>query len=183
MKRSETTGILAMAGIMYGKPVSDALVDAWNEFMGDVTADEGMSAMRAHVTESPHFPTVADIRKRVALSRTGPCDPGAAWNELWQAATRLGRRKEPEWSSRPLAAAVEAVGYEAVCLADREQVPTIRAQFERYYRAAHEQGTTGANVGQLEAHRIGNIAGALLPARRGEQTTAQLMAHVKGGAK
>ena len=65
-----------------------------------------------------------------------------------------------------LASAVEAVGYEAVCLADREQVPTIRAQFERYYRAAHERSSASANVGQLEAHRIGNIAGALLPQRR-----------------
>jgi hypothetical protein len=158
MTQGECGAMLAIAGKMYGKPINTSLVEAWHEFMGDVTPAEGVAAMKKHIVESPHFPTVADIRKRVAEDRVGSADPGAAWEEVRRAIQRCGRDHEPVWSSAAIAGAVDAIGWRELCNTMMDDLSTVRAQFERYFRARVESRAKDANYGALEAHadkRIG----------------------------
>lgn len=173
MTPGECDAMLAIAGKVYGRDVSDGLVDAWAEFMGDVTADEGARAIREHITESPHFPTVADVRKRVASMRIGRVDPGAAWEEVRRAIGREGRNRTPEWSHPAIAAAVNALGWVDICNTLDDDLSTLRAQFERYYRAAMENRAKAANVGALEAHQE----------RRGQLSAGEAIAGLLKGVK
>lgn len=152
MTPGECEAMLAIAGKVYGRDVSDGLVDAWAEFMADLTAEEGARAIREHVTESPHFPTVADVRRRVAAYRIGTVDPGAAWEEVRRAIGAQGRYRNPTWSHPAITAAVNALGWVEICNTMDDDLSTLRAQFERYYRAAMENRAKAANSGALAAH-------------------------------
>lgn len=167
MTQGECGAMLAIAGRMYGKQINHALVEAWAEFMGDVTPDEGVKAMRQHVVTSPHFPTVADIRRFVAEERVGNSDPGEAWEEVRKGIQRCGRDHEPTWSSASIAGAVDAIGWRELCNTTMDDLSTVRAQFERYFKARLQVRTREANAGALPAHNE--------PKRLGPQSIGDLM--------
>lgn len=153
MTTGECAAMLAIAGQVYGRDVAIATVEVWASFMGDVSAAEGVAALRAHVVESPHFPTVADVRKRVAAARMGTRgDVGAAWGEVRRAIARVGSYGSPRWSSPAIEHAVESLGWREICHTRDDDVPTLRAQFERYFRAGLVRIEHSANAGALEAH-------------------------------
>lgn len=162
MTQGECGAMLAIAGRMYGKQINHALVEAWAEFMGDVSANEGVKAMRQHVVTSPHFPTVADIRRFVAEERVGSTDPGEAWEEVRRAIQRCGRDHEPSWSSASIAGAVDAIGWRELCNTTHDDLSTVRAQFERYFKARLQVRTKEANAGALpareESKRLGPMS-------------------------
>jgi hypothetical protein len=138
MTHGECGAMLAIAGRIYGKSVNLALVDVWHEFMASMSAEEGVRAMKRHVVESPHFPTVADICRLVREERLGPQDAAEAWEEVRRAFGRCGRDREPTWSTPAIAGAVEAIGWRELCNTLDEDLPTVRAQFERYFKARLE---------------------------------------------
>lgn len=147
--------MLAVAGKVYGKDIRVDLVEVWSEFMRDITAAEGVEAMRAHVAESRFFPTVADIRQAVAERRVGAVDIGRAWEEVRRAISRYGRNKSPVFSHAAIENAVNTLGWIELCNSMEEDMPTIRAQFERYYKAGLETQSKQENVGRLEESRTG----------------------------
>jgi hypothetical protein len=161
MTRAECMAMLAIAGQCYEKPLTVELVDAWASMLVDVTAEEGAAALRAHIATSPHWPKVADIRNRVAEVRCPSANPAEAWGEVYRAIGRCGRDREPQWSTPAVKAAVDAIGWRAICDSNTDDVNTLRAQFERFLLAGVRASQREANVGALEAVRS---AGAL-PAR------------------
>lgn len=171
MTKGECAAMLAIASRMYGQPVDADLVEGWSEFMGDVSPEEGTHALREHITESSKFPTVADIRKRVASVRVSALDVGEAWGEVNRALQRVGFYGSPTWSHPAIASAVEALGWKTICHTDNDDVPTLRAQFERYYKAALEGRQRAANAGALSAYS---------DERRGVMSSASLVAGLLG---
>ncbi len=177
MTQGECMVMLAVAGRMYGRDISDGLVEGWTEFMADITAEEGVRAVKQHITESHMFPTVADVRRRVAESRVDAVDVGAAWGEVRKAISRWGYNRVPTWASPAVAHAVEALGWREICMTLVNDVPTLRAQFERYYRAYLDGARREANSGALEAHtqaeRRGQVAAGAALAGLLEQPQAK----------
>jgi hypothetical protein len=153
MTHGECMAMLAVAGKVYGEGVAEDVVEAWAQFMADVTPEEGAAAMREHITESPHFPKVADIRKRVAAHRVNAPDVAAAWGEVLRQVRLVGYYGLPQFSHPAIAAAVDALGWQEVCHTPTDQLGTLRAQFERYFRSRLETGARAANAGALEEHR------------------------------
>jgi hypothetical protein len=156
MTRAECMAMLAVAGQCYEKALTVELVDAWCSMMADITAEEGAAALRAHIATSPHWPKVSDIRNRVAEARSPAPDVAAAWGEVYRAIGSWGRDREPAWSSPAIAAAVQAIGWRAICDSNTDDVNTLRAQFERFLLAGVKTARQAANVGALEATRAGN---------------------------
>jgi len=149
MTRGECMAMLTVAGVVYGKNISESLVDAWIEFMRDVTPEEGVPAMRQHITESRFFPTVADIRQLVAKGRVEPVDVARAWEEVRRGLVRCGSYHEPAWTSEAIGAAVRALGWREICMTREEDMGTLRAQFERYLKAGTETALRNANHQRL----------------------------------
>jgi hypothetical protein len=169
MTPGECKAMLAIAMKAFGRTLAreaaQSQADSWAEFLQDITAEEGVKAIRQHVTESPHFPTIADIRRRVAESRVDPVDIGAAWGEVKRAISRVGYDGSPSWSHPAITHAVESLGWRTICHTLDDDVPTLRAQFERYFRGYLDGARRQANSGALEAHqeRVGQLgAGAVV---------------------
>lgn len=140
MTSGECRLVLQTASVAYDRPLPDALVEMWSEFMSDVLYDEAAIALKEHIAESPHFPTVADISKRVMQARS-PVNVTAAWEEVQRAIIRCGWHHEPRiWSSPAVESAVRALGWDEVCLASRNEASKLRlrTRFERFLRAAME---------------------------------------------
>lgn len=62
MTKGECMALLAIAGRCYGQAIDEKLADDWAAALGDVPAELGIKAMRAHTKASKYFPTIADIR-------------------------------------------------------------------------------------------------------------------------
>lgn len=152
MTRGEVAAMLAVAGKVYSRAIGSDMVEVWSEFFGDCTPDEGARAIREHITESSFFPTIADLRKRISSRRVGPVDIGGAWGEVRRTISSVGRYGCPSFSHQAISDAVEALGWITICHTDEDDLPTLRAQFERYYKAALEGQGRAQNYGALEAH-------------------------------
>jgi hypothetical protein len=91
-------------------------------------------AVLAYIANETQWPTAAGLRRYAQPQKTLSVQLTAAeaWDELYR--NRHSRRDKPNWSSEIVRRAAEAVRW-----ADRDwqsdQIPTIRAQFERYYNA------------------------------------------------
>lgn len=155
MNRSDCMAMLAIAGTVYAKRIGDQLVDVWMEFMHDVAPSEGVRAMKVHVAESTFFPTIADIRTRVGKERAGEVNVGEAWEHIRKAVSYYGRYKAPVFENKAVGRAVEALGWREICDTLEPDVPTLRAQFERYYRGFVEMSQKQANAGSLIGARKG----------------------------
>jgi hypothetical protein len=172
MTKGECMAMLAVAAKAYGREVTEGTIGVWAEFMGDITPEEGVRAVREHIADSPHFPAVADVRKRVAAYRAPQVDPGSAWAEVRRAICRVGCYGNPTWSAPAVAHAVDALGWVTICHTDEDDVPTLRAQFERYLKGYLDGERRAANVGALERHHeerrgalaAGQVVAALVPA-------------------
>lgn len=172
MTKSEAAAMLAIAGLAYSKPIDPAAAEVWASMLADVSSEDGASALRSHMANSQFFPTIADIRKRVALRRSPPMDAGSAWGEVQRSVSSQGRYRNPTWSHPAIAHAVNSIGWIAICDCDVDNLNTLRAQFERYLKSAVENQQDAANVGQLEAHQRG-----------GSLSAGEAMRALTGGAK
>lgn len=164
MTVGECAAMLAIAGKVYGREIRPELVGVWHEFMLDITSEEGARSMRQHVAESPHFPTIADIRRRVAEVRVDAPALSEAWEEVRKQIAKVGSYGVPVFSHPAVERAVEALGWREICMTLEEDAPTLRAQFERYLKSNLEAGNKAANHGALEQARTGESlpAGELL---------------------
>jgi hypothetical protein len=163
MKPSEVTEFVAMIADAFPERfrATPGVTRLWASMLVDLPAQEALSALQGHIAESPHVPTIADVRNRVARARTraDEVDVGAAWGEVQRAIGRVGYAGAPTWSHPAIEHAVEALGWRAICHTLEGDVPTLRAQFERYFRGYLDGARRAANVGALEEHR--RSAGAL----------------------
>lgn len=119
-------------------------------------------AVRRLIRTGTFFPVIAEIRAGAAEV----LDPFPAWEQAWEEINRAIRRygcygvpngppdygyREVDWSCRPVAEAVAAMGYQALCESENE--PADRAHFRQVYEACRARA--------VEVHQVG----PLLPAR------------------
>jgi hypothetical protein len=169
MTREEVSKLLAFAKAATGMVVEPSTIAAWADMLEDIDADAAMAALRAFLAEDSRRPSIADIRKR-ATAKGRPVDAGQAWDEVQRAISRHGRTRSFRSEHPSVQRAVDAIGWIAICDTNMDDVPTLRAQFERYLKGFAETMAYQSNVGQLEEHRqerLGQVsAGAALSIAR-----------------
>jgi hypothetical protein len=170
----ETAVLLAAVVMLYPGRVTPEpeAVALWTEMLADIDAAEAQRALRAHAATSPHPPCIADIRNGVAKMREPGIDVAAALEEIRRAVRYVGsHRPPPEWSSPRIAAAVNAIGWQAICLTDEGDLRTLHAQIRQLLEGSTATAQREANVGALESHRAngalsaGELAKKLLEAK------------------
>lgn len=119
-------------------------VETWRAVLADCAPDALSAAAVQLARESDYPPTIASWRARaLTISGGGPAwtmSAAEAWDEMRRhrvkrAQTRLDSTPYmPKWTSEAVRRASEAVGWDDPSW-ETEQLPTIRAQFERYYNA------------------------------------------------
>lgn len=157
----------ALAVLLEGFPkfdLSDSQEAMWQALLSDVPPEALCIAAAQLARESRFAPSIAEWRER-ALTASGK---GAAHAlsaaDAWEVMRRNRRAYSPyashEDNERRVRWPSEAVrrAAEAVCWTDMnwtsEQIPTIRAQFERYYNSI---------AGKQNAIDASNDAAALMP--------------------
>jgi hypothetical protein len=143
MNRTDAAKLVAVMAAAYPAATTrPETAAAYHLLLSDVPYEAAVRAFTILGRTSKWMPTPAEIREVLAdaVSDIEPWE--AAWDELMTTIKRHGsylfRHRShsgwPGWSDELVAAAVNHVGYENVCGAEYEQLPTIRAQFRNYYQ-------------------------------------------------
>ncbi len=130
---------------------SESMLRLWHSMLLDVEAREATVAVLGYLADGPSYPpSISDIRRRVADERVPSSDIATAWEEVRKALAREGRYRNPQWPSPIVAGAVETIGWLSLCDTLDEDLPTVRAQFERYLKARVETAHKAENFGSLK---------------------------------
>lgn len=107
--------------------------------------DEEGSAIVLHWTATEkRWPSISELRTMIARARgeTAP-DFVAAWREV-RAAFSLPEHRRKPWSHPAIDDAVNSIGMREIGQSDEPEI--MRAQFERYYKAACERYTPKSTI-------------------------------------
>jgi hypothetical protein len=119
------------------RAVSNETAHVYMAMMRDLTYDEATSAVQALIQTSKWFPSIAEIRARVATSRCALEAPELAWGQVQRAISKYGAYQTPVFASAALHQAVESLGWRNICL--DENLAATRARFIDAYRVARER--------------------------------------------
>ena len=109
---------------------------------------------------SKFFPSMSEIIETIeSLQRVatgdGIKDFDEAWAEVYSEVKRCFTYKEPRFSTPEIAETVRNLGWDTICYMQSDDVSTVRAQFERYYKIAiHRKKEWESNIFLL--HQAGN---------------------------
>ena len=143
-------------------PCSEGTVLAFWCALGDLPREAIERAAVAHVAQETSWPVAATLR-RLAQPRAlpGGLTASEAWEEMYR--HRHAHTRSPQWSSPAVERAAEAIRWNDPDWLS-EQIPTIRAQFERYYLAVEKREARVAASAEADALlqlAMGSSSGAL----------------------
>lgn len=142
MNRTETTRILTILRTVWPESaVTDDTITAWAWAFEDVPYPAVEAAAKRWIKTGTFFPRPGELLRLVGVAAVAPgLVPEAAWEEVLRETKRVGFNRPPvfhdgrfeppavpEFSSPLIAAAANAVGWEAICTSDKPEV--VRAQF------------------------------------------------------
>jgi hypothetical protein len=183
MTDGEAQAVITYLMAAYDRHLEETTIAVYKESIANLDAHVAMGAARAHVATQDRFPTVAQLLRTVALAEHSD-DPTAeeAWATVSELAQLRGLKgpKNGDWGHPLVAAAVEAVGWDRICLTEREpDAPDwIRKDFIDRYR---ELATRQLSHDQARPLLDGARAGKTLTV--GEALRRALPAPPKAGGK
>lgn len=136
-------------------------------FMEDLHFETTVEAMALWIGRERRFPRITDLREAVERIRgDGAPDLDLAWREVTKAFSKFGRYKVPTFSHPAIGAAVQALGWIALC--DSTEPGVDRAHFQRAYESARKRLADPAMIGvaktiaeeiryRIEARRQGQL--------------------------
>lgn len=65
MNAAEVMEILTIASVVHEKEIDDPLLNVWVSIIGKYTLEDGVAAMKAHLSVSPFFPKPSEIVDQV----------------------------------------------------------------------------------------------------------------------
>ncbi len=137
MSRQDVIKVLAMLTAAYNRDLPKETAQVYVEMLADLEPGPLTTAATECVALSRFFPTVAELREGTLLCALGkmlPPSPYEAWQEITEAASRLGRSRRPSWSHPAVGAALDTIGgYRRVC--DSQLVGVERSHFLKAYEA------------------------------------------------
>ena len=150
MTNQEAKRLLALLKAAFPRQeISQETAEVYCRFLADVEYEQVAAAVQRIVATATYFPAIAEIRKLVAESKVGAPGWEEGWGEVLQAVSRFGRYKNPEFSHPAITAAVDSMGWLAICNSDESDLHILRAQFRDIYGAVKQRALTEANVKPL----------------------------------
>ena len=160
------------------KAIADALIICKSLYPGSKIDDSGLliyavslvrdnyslaevkMAMERLSKTSKFFPALSEIIEAIeSLERTatgtGEKDFDEAWAEVYKELKRCSGYGMPHFSTSEIAETVKRLGWDTLCYMRSDEVSTVRAQFERYYKIVlHRKKERESNAWLL--HQAGN---------------------------
>jgi hypothetical protein len=141
MEAKQAASIVALIAAAHPQwPSTPETVAVYRQMLSDVTYEQALSAVQDLIATEDRWPSVASIRRRIAL-RAGvlPPSPSNAWQEVSDAISNGGRSTLPQFSHPAIKAAVAAIGWWELC--NTTNPSATRAHFFRFYDDASEEDT------------------------------------------
>lgn len=150
MTEAETAELMAVLMAAYpNQSIGEPTLKVYAMMLRDLDYLEVMDASQHLLSECRFFPTIAEIRQTVAERRCTLPEPAEAWGEVMRAIRDVGFYGRPHWSSDAVRRAVAAIGWENICQCERDDLNTLRAQFERIFAAYRKRTIQGENLSGL----------------------------------
>lgn len=164
MTKTETAKILAIIAAAYPNfKLTEATAQVWHTLLSDLDYHEVETAVQVIVSTHTFPPSIAEVRKAVAqLRHPEAMSPAEAWELAAKAIRDFGYYRKAEalrWLPPLVARAVEAIGWEELCLSDSLSV--LRAQFERIYAGLLDRETRESVLPPAVRALVGSAAKAL----------------------
>lgn len=158
MNLTETKKLLAVLKSIYPThPILEETPIGYQMALSEITYEQGMAAAQVWIRTNQFFPKPSELLGLLAEARTETPDWEVGWGEVMRAikawGTYIGHKVHPAgpfpgWSSTTLEGAIRHVGgYEAICAADRDDLPTMRAQFRDYWTRSRRREVTALQIG------------------------------------
>jgi hypothetical protein len=156
-----TSGVIARLMAAYPSwPCHAGTIQVFWDALADLLQEAVERAAVAHVAQESAWPLAANLRRLAkGTSDLGRLMASEAWNEMY--GHRHAHTEHPKWSTPAVERAARAVNWNDPNWLT-EQIPTIRAQFERYYLANKERDERARE--QDEASTLLGLASAGPPA-------------------
>lgn len=144
------------------KPTEQTIAAYWRH-LHDLTADDLARALVEHSSSSKYAPSVAELRMCAKPATSIALTAAEAWDQmrrnrkLYSPYASQDQNARIQWSSEAVLRASEAVGWTDLTWT-QEQLPTIRAQFERYYNAIKDK-TSAIDAKSDAAQLVRTISG------------------------
>lgn len=139
--------------------ITDQTIEAYIAMLEDVPIEILRVAIQQCANDSKFFPSLAEIRERVAaVTRPAKANAAEAWEQVMIAMRRDGFYKHPQFDDSILQRTVEAMDWQALC--SSENIPADRAHFMKIYDQLAERERREGNLlpssKQLRAELTGN---------------------------
>jgi len=159
LKPSELSKIMTLLKCSYPRQeIGEGTLTVYTDMLADLDPGHVAEAVKRHISTSPYFPTIAEIRSSVAEKTCAAPTAAAAWAEVQHQIAAVGRYRTPAFSHPAIIAAVEGLGgFQSLC--GSEQAQTDRAHFLRMYSETRARSVECAN---LPGAKVLSIADARL---------------------
>lgn len=127
-------GVMARLMAAYPSwPCSARTVQVFWDVLNDLPQRDLERAAIEHVAGETSWPIAARLRTLAKASDANVMTASQAWDEMYR--NRHAHTPNPKWSCEAVELAAQAINWNEPSWLT-EQIPTLRAQFERYYNAA-----------------------------------------------
>lgn len=150
MTFDEAGELLALLKALYPRQTVDLkTATAYAKFLEDLDYAAVERAICRIVATKDFFPTVAEIRREVAVAATAHlAEPELAWRDVERAISKVGAPGYPAFEGNAaMNAAIDAVGWRNICL--DENVASSRARFVDAYRSARDSAVRELQIGRI----------------------------------
>jgi len=150
------TGIMGRLISAYPSwPCSEATAQVFWDAIGELPRAELERATIAHIAQETAWPIAAKLRALAKMNHDdNTLTASEAWEEIYR--HRHAHTRNPKWSSEAVERAANAVRWNDPDWLS-EQIPTIRAQFERYYNAIEAKAKRNESL--LESENLYRLTG------------------------
>lgn len=131
--------VATLAAAYPRETIREATLKLYVRKLCDLSPPALAQAVDECILTSRFFPTVAEIRDRVAVARVCAPTPEEAWGEVMAAVSRWGRYRDPQWSHALVGQAADCMGWASICDCDEDGIGTLRAHYLRAYSGIRDR--------------------------------------------
>jgi len=144
MNKQDILKAVAPLQLAYNASLDDNRLRLYVEMLSDIPPSILEASVKKLIMTNKFLPSIAEIREvaygiKEIISGTAAPDESEAWGEVIKAIQSVGYYGKPTFTHEAIAAAVDNIGWQDICMTPSDGTSTLRAQFRRAYQLAAER--------------------------------------------
>lgn len=144
MNKVEITKAIAPLQLAFKGALEEDRFRLYVMMLSDIPPSILSAAVKKLIITNKFLPSIAEIREvaygiKGIISGTAAPDESEAWGEVVKAIQSVGYYGKPTFTHEAIAAAVDNIGWQDICMTPSDRTSTLRAQFRRAYQLAAER--------------------------------------------